>query len=734
MHLLAVEGYETGGAETGDVDLGPMLAGEGPVLEVPLVLYRRWLAAMPESVQAQISATWGTPEDDPACVDGRFQFSCRRAGNVTILLQPARGSLSERKQGYHDTAIPPRHAYVALYAWLREAERIDAMIHLGTHGTLEWLPGKALALSSECFPEAVLGPVPVVYPFIVNNPGEAVQAKRRLGAVTIGHLTPPLSEAGLHGPLSELEGLIEEYAEADGVDGRRTRLLEAEIIERAWRSGLAQDCGLTRDDLPRAAIGKLDAQLCDIKELLVRDRLHVFGRTPDAGARGDLVAAISAAVGANGSRKRPDVDALVGSSSAFERAALLAALDGKRVAPGPSGAPTRGRIDVLPTGRNLTTIDPRAIPTRTAAVIGARAADEVVKRYLQDHGDYPRSLVLDLWASASLRTGGDDLAQGLAYLGVRPVWDMGSNRVTGVEAIPQAKLDRPRIDVTLRISGLFRDIFQSQIALFEMAVRLVAGLDEDDAWNPLAAARRRGENLDRIYGGAPGTYGAAAAATLLDGAWETRDDVGTAYLAATSHAFGANIDTGEANAGFRDRIVSADALVHPQDDRERDVLDGDGVADFVGGFAAAAAMLGREPALYHLDTSETEAPRVRAFSEEVARIVRGRLTNPRWIAGMLGHGHRGVAEIAQGIDALYAFAVSARSVAPGHLFDAVHDALFHDEATARAMLDANPAAVRAMAERLEDAIARGLWTPRRNAVRGELERLYGTGGRMEAAQ
>ncbi len=220
-----------------------------------------------------------------------------KAGNATILFQPDRGALAERKQGYHDVTCPPRHGYMALYAWLRERERIDAMIHLGTHGTLEWLPGKALALSSACFPEAVLGPVPVIYPFIVNNPGEAVQAKRRLAAVTIGHLTPPLAKAGLHGGMAELEGLLEEYAEADGIDKRRAKLIEEEVLDRAWRSGLAKDCGVTRDDAPREALAKLDAQLCDIKELAIRDGLHVFGRAPDAGSCAALTEAIAQAAG-----------------------------------------------------------------------------------------------------------------------------------------------------------------------------------------------------------------------------------------------------------------------------------------------------------------------------------------------------------------------------------------------------------------------------------------------------
>jgi cobaltochelatase CobN len=605
-----------------------------------------------------------------------------RCGKIIVLLQP------DRSSGYHDVEAEPNATYVETYRWLREDEKIDALVHVGTHGTLEWLPGKALALSAECWPERVLGPVPVIYPFIVNNPGEAMQAKRRLSAVTLGHLTPPLSTAGLHGDLAELECIIEEYAAADGLDRRRLQYLEAEIVERAWNSGLAAECGLVKSEPNREAVAKLDAQLCDIKNLFVRDQLHVYGRVEDERFE-------ACAVG--------------------ERAGLLAALDGRRVRPGPAGAPSRGRPDVLPTGRNLSSIDPRAIPTRTALAIGKRAADEVVRRYLQDQGDYPRALVIDLWASASLRTGGDDLAQAFSYLGVRPVWNEGSNRVTGIEVLPTAVLGRPRIDVTLRISGLFRDIFESQIALFDLAVRRVAALDDEAIDNPLAEAGRRGEDLARVFGSAPGNYGARTSALALDGAWQARADLGQAYLSGATHAYGGADVVRAAPETFRRLVAEADALVHPQDDRERDVLDGDGVADFAGGFAAAAATLGNAPELYHLDTSQPEQPAVRRLSEEIARIVRGRLTNPRWIAGMLGHGHNGVAEIAQAVDSLYAFAATAEVVPPS-LFDATYAALIADEAVFTAIRSANPAGADAIVERLRDAQARGLWVTRRNSL------------------
>jgi cobaltochelatase CobN len=720
--LLRGQGYDVGSREWCAADFELLLAGRADRLEIPLATYATWLRALPPVLQNDIERAWGDPATDPHLKNGAFSFPIITAGKLSIFLQPDRGSARDRKSGYHDTSVPPRHAYVAFYAWLREQAKIDALIHLGTHGTLEWLPGKALALSEQCWPEAVLGPIPVIYPFIVNNPGEAVQAKRRLSAVTIGHLTPPLSAAGLHGAMAELEGLVEEYADASGLDRRRFQLLESEIIDKAWTTGLATECNLSRDEPTRDAIAKLDARLCDIKELSIRDRLHVYGRVPEDDAQTSLVEAIVAAFGAPiNDGKRREIEGAVRASAEHETQALLAALDGRRVGPGPAGAPSRGRLDVLPTGRNLTSIDPRAIPTRTAATLGNRAAEEVVRRYLQDHGEYPRALVIDLWASASLRTGGDDLAQALAYLGARPIWDMSSNRVTGVDILPLAKLERPRIDVTLRISGLFRDIFESQIALLDAAIRKIAGLDEDETDNPLAAARRHGDDLARIFGSAPGSYGAGTASLALDGPWRTREDLGEAYLSAVTHAYGGAQPVMAASDGFRARVSAANALVHPQDDRERDLLDGDGVADFAGGFAAAAALLGNDAALYHLDTSEPSKPKARNFAEEIGRVVRGRLTNPRWIAGMLGHGHRGVAELAQGVDALYAFAATTPAV-QSHLFDLTHESLIANEAILTRMIETNPAGANAIASRLRDALARELWIARRNSVAHELDR------------
>ncbi|MGL4395369.1 MAG: cobaltochelatase subunit CobN [Hyphomicrobium sp.] len=718
---LARCGFDTGGAQLTSADIEALLRGETERLRLNLDTYASAVARLPADLQTSLQATWGPADADPCVMSAAFSYPMLQAGNVSIFLQPDRGALGDAKSGYHDQSVPPRHSYVALYLALQTSLVVDAMIHLGTHGTLEWLPGKALALSADCWPDLLAGALPVIYPFIVNNPGEAAQAKRRISAVTIGHLTPPPSRAGLHGPLAELEPLVDEYAEADGMDRRRIALLEAEILERARASGLSAECGISASDTPRAAIQKLDAQLCDIKDLSVREGLHVFGRQPtDANGRALRDAIASAVPGGLDDMAKADVAGAIASSASSEMANLIAALDGRRVAPGPSGSPSRGRIDVLPTGRNLTTLDPRAIPTRTATAIGTRAAAEVVRRYLQDHGDYPRALVMDLWASASLRTGGDDIAQALAYLGARPVWDAASNRATGIEILPLASLGRPRIAVTLRVSGLFRDLFEAQIALFDLAVERVSARDEDDADNPLAASRRRDGAVPRVFASAPGTFGAAAAATALDTAWRDQAALGSAYLDAVTQALDGAATSRDARADFARRIGEADALVHVQDDSERDLLDGDGVADFAGGFAAAAAMLGAHPALYHLDTSRPDAPKARTFAEDVARIVRGRLTNPKWIAGMLAHGHRGAGEIAQSVDALYAFAATA-NIVPHHLFDATHDALIADDDVLARLIASNPDAVRAIVARLQDLRARDLWHSRRNATARELD-------------
>ncbi|MCR4269417.1 cobaltochelatase subunit CobN, partial [Nitratireductor sp. ZSWI3] len=399
-------------------------------------------------------------------------------------------------------------------------------------------------------------------------------------------------------------------------------------------------------------------------------------------------------------------------------------LDGRHVPPGPSGAPSRGRTDVLPTGRNIFTADPRTLPTPTATALGSMAADEALRGYLQEHGDWPRALVIDLWGSASLRTGGEEIAQGLALMGCRPQWDGATGRVTGIEVLPPASLGRPRIDVTWRISGLFRDMFPAQIALLDMAVAAVAAREEEESENPLAAARRRtGTAPARIFGSAPGTYGAGPEDRLARGDWQERTELGRAYLDAASHAFGgAGAEGRQAAGAFAERVAGADMLIHTGDDAGRDILEGSADVAFIGGFAAAIEALGGKADLVVLDTTDPARPRARSLAQAIARTVRARAVNPRFIAGQLRHGPRGAAELTETVDRLVGFAETTDAVS-GQLIEAVFDAYLGEEAVRAFLVRENPAAAHAMAERFLSARRRGLWHPRRNSVDADLAAL-----------
>ncbi len=646
---------------------------------------------------------WGAPLADADLEGGAYRFRAAQFGNVTVALAPDRGRNADRRADYHSPDLPPRHALVAFGQWIRDVLEAHAIVHVGAHGTLEWLPGKTVALSKDCFPERVTGGLPVIYPFIVSNPGEAAVAKRRISAVTIGHLPPLLTGAGLSEEQKKLELLVDEYAQADGLDRRRRDRLAKLIVDAARDTPLATDAGVSGDDDPDTALARIDAFLCDLKDFAIKDGQHVFGETAEG-----------------------DDDPLRVASAATERKALLDALDGRHVRSGPSGAPARGRRDVMPTGRNLFASDPRTLPTPTAFELGRRAADEILRRYLQDHGDWPKNLVFDLWGSASLRSGGEEVAQVLALMGARPVQDTATGRVTGIEVLPPAQLGRPRVDVTLRISGLFRDMFPALIALLDAAMRAIAVREEASGDNPLSEeAQRLGHIPPRIFGSAPGTYGSGIEEKLADGTWGEREELGRIYLDATSHAFGgADGEASHVPGAFAGRIGAADLLVHTGDDPGRDLLDGSADVAFIGGFSAAVAALGGKADIIALDTTDPARPKARSVSEAVTRVVRARAVNPRFIAGQMRHGPRGAAELVETVDRLIGFAETTRAI-PQSLIDATYDAYLGDETVRDFLLEQNPEGVRYMGERFRSALDRGLWHPRRNAVDAELEMLMG---------
>ncbi len=827
LNLLAEAGYQVNDPPAdADALMRQVMAGptnwltdrasrEGGVT-LPRDIYLDHYGQLPYDIRRQIEDRWGKPEDDPffcpdesapqAAAAGGFKLSILQFGHVVVGLQPARGYNIDPTETYHAPDLVPPHNYLAFYIWLRHVHGAHAIVHMGKHGNLEWLPGKALAMSESCLPEAVLGPTPHIYPFIVNDPGEGTQAKRRAQAVIIDHLTPPLTRAKSYGPLRDLEALIDEYYEAAGIDPRRIAHLRREILSLTSTTGLDADVGMTGAD-EETDLAKLDAYLCELKEAQIRDGLHIFGQSPTGRLEHDLVQALvriprGDGKGGNASLIRAlaadlklDLDPLdcdmaapwtgphpkalkatgsdpwrshgdtverlevlagcliasaepdpqwnatravieeihavvlpaVRACGPEEGNGLLTALDGRFVAPAPSGAPTRGRLDVLPTGRNFYSVDSRAVPTPTAWSLGWKSANLLIEKHLQTHGDWPRAMLLTAWGTANMRTGGDDIAQCLALMGVKPQWDTANRRVTGFEIIPQTALGRPRVDVTLRISGFFRDAFPQQIALIDSAARAVMALDEPADMNP-AAGRARIEGPEgqyRVFGSKPGAYGAGLQAMIDERLWADKADLAKAYLEWGSYAYGKNAEGRRARQALETRLTQTEAIVQNQDNREHDLLDSDDYYQFEGGAAAAVSTLqGQDRPIYHNDHSRPERPVIRTLEDEIGRVVRSRVVNPKWIEGVKRHGYKGAFEIAATVDYMFAFAATTGAV-KGHHFDLVHAAFLEDAETRDFIAEHNPPALREIAERLSEAIDRGLWQPKSNSARGLIDSLRG---------
>jgi len=791
--------------------------------------YETFFATLPDPVRQGILQRWGQP--CPESPGQGFPIPGIQLGNIFVGIQPPRGYDRDPSLNYHAPDLEPTHEYLAFYHWLRQEFGVQAIAHIGKHGNLEWLPGKGVALSTTCYPEVALGPIPHLYPFIVNDPGEGSQAKRRAQAVILDHLTPPMTRAELYGSLTQLEALVDEYYEAQSLDPTRLPQIQARIETLVRQENLTADLqtwlGINDAiDLKTADWGALltglDACLCDLKEAQIRDGLHIFGQCPEGRQLRDLVVAIARHPGpqrsgltraiaqdwhlpfdpltANpadtyiGTLPAPfdttcrnigdGIEQLEAAAAALVEALIqnehlpfepgaatlkelawvgdrllprlrrttdelthfLRGLDGRYVPSGASGAPTRGRPDVLPTGRNFYSVDIRAIPTETAWDVGRRAAETLIERYTQEHGEYPQTLGLSIWGTSTMRTGGDDLAEALALLGVRPVWDGPSRRVVDFEILPLAALGRPRVDVTLRISGFFRDAFPNLIDLFHQAVQAVAALPEPAEQNPLAARSHQeaqdwlqqglsaeqaeGRSRLRIFGSKPGAYGAGLQGLIEAQNWTTDDDLARAYLNWSSYAYTGQGNGQSAPEAFAQRLQHLQIVLHNQDNREHDLLDSDDYYQFQGGMTAAVrALTGQNPTTYFGDHSLPQNPKVRSLQEEMRRVYRSRVINPKWIAGVMRHGYKGAFEMAATVDYLFAYDATARC-ADDFMYQGMADAYVLDEAVQTFVQEKNPWALRDMAERLLEAHQRGLW---QGAEEGTLDQLRAIAHQAEAS-
>lgn len=829
---------------------------------VPAETYRRWFDELPSELQTAMIRQWGPPPGQAYVHRGEVALAGIAFGNVFVALQPPRGYDMDPNAIYHRPDLPPPHNYYALYRWLRDEWRADAIIHLGKHGTLEWLPGKGIGLSAACFPDPFLADLPLIYPFIINDPGEGMQAKRRAHAVIVDHLTPPMTSAGAYGDLAELAQLVDEYYRMERLDPSKLPLLQRQIWEVLQRSQLADDLryilqadhgdhrhewdGSVLEDGTPTVLAELEGRevahllediegyLCELTGAQIRDGLHILGTMPVNEQLVDLVyhllrlpnlhapslpATVAAALGEDwrvlqeqpGRRRAGDeqwltnadciaaienlcrqmlsrlndadwetkaiasvlVDALPANSdhepvaavlyyacewivpqlrqsATDEMVHLIAALAGRFVPPGPSGAPTRGMAHVLPTGRNFYSLDPRSVPSLAAWETGQGLARDLIQRYQREYGAIPESVGISIWGTSLIRTAGDDVAQVLALLGVRPRWQRENRRVTGFEIIPLAELGRPRIDVVCRISGFFRDAFPHLIELIDQAVQAVIELDEPSELNfprkhalmmkqalveqgsdPATAQR---EARYRIFGSPPGSYGAGML-QLIDGQnWSNDADLARVYLKWGGYAYTATEQGVPAEAAFAAALSMVQVATKNQDTREHDIFDSDDYFQFHGGMIATIrALSGRNPARYFGDSSDPARPRTRDLREEARRVFRARVVNPKWIASMRRHGYKGGLELAATVDYLFGYDATAQVLADW-MYEQVTERYVRDPEVQQWLQEVNPWALQAIAERLNEAIGRGMWQSPSAEAQAAIEAVLAQGEALREQQ
>ncbi|MEU8465391.1 cobaltochelatase subunit CobN [Streptomyces sp. NPDC029003] len=785
-------------------------------VRIPAADYRRWFAELPADLRAGVEEHWGEAPgnmfvDRSSNPEGDIVLAALRRGNLLILIQPPRGFGENPIAIYHDPDLPPSHHYLAAYRWIQARAEdggfgADAMIHLGKHGNLEWLPGKNAGLSASCAPDAALGDLPLIYPFLVNDPGEGTQAKRRVHATLVDHLVPPMARAESYGDIARLEQHLDEYAQISAMDPSKLPAIRAQIWTLIQAAKLDHDLGLEErpdDDGFDDFLLHVDGWLCEVKDAQIRDGLHVLGGAPTGEARVNLVLAIlrarqiwggttalpglrealgldeSAATRTAADEVEATARALVGAMEeagwspeavatvaaghpaqvadvlAFaarevvprlagttdEIAHVVSALDGSFVPAGPSGSPLRGLVNVLPTGRNFYSVDPKAVPSRLAWETGQALADSLLTRYRTDNdGEWPASVGLSLWGTSAMRTSGDDVAEALALLGVRPVWDEASRRVTGIEAIPLAELGRPRIDVTLRISGFFRDAFPHVIGLLDDAVRLAASLDEPAAQNHVRAHAQAdlAEHGDerrattRIFGSRPGTYGAGILQLIDSRDWRTDADLAEVYTVWGGYAYGRGLEGRPARTEMETAYKRITVAAKNTDTREHDIADSDDYFQYHGGMVATVrALRGTAPEAYIGDSTRPETVKTRTLVEETSRVFRARVVNPKWIEAMRRHGYKGAFELAATVDYLFGYDATTGVVADW-MYDKLTETYVLDP-TNRAFLEqANPWALHGIAERLLEAESRGMWEKPDPQILESLRQVYlDTEGNLE---
>nr|WP_120492684.1 cobaltochelatase subunit CobN [Corynebacterium lactis] len=769
---------------------------EAADLRLPAAAYQEFFDTLPQELREDMEDKWGAAPGslyvNPSTQD--IYIAGLTFGNVVVMVQPPRGFGDNPVGIYHDPDLPPTHHYLACYRFLALPEEqggfgADAVVHMGKHGNMEWLPGKTVGLSASCGPDAAIGELPLIYPFLVNDPGEGTQAKRRAHATLIDHLIPPMARAESYGDITRLEQLLDEHQNISAMDPAKLPAIRQEIWTLLTAAKMDRDLGWEQrpdEDVFDDMLMHVDGWLCEIKDVAIRGGLHVLGAAPEGESLVGTVTTMLRArqlwggkqtlpglrealgLSEDGSDDRHSVDLidavttalvtelvaradepvaalvaevlgreefaaltapngldkvvellqftrdeilprLAGTSEEIPR--ILQALNGEFVAAGPSGSPLRGLVNVLPTARNFYSVDPKAVPSRLAWETGVNLADGLIERYRADHGDYPKSVGLSVWGTSAMRTSGDDIAEVLALIGVRPVWDEASRRIVGLEPISLEELGRPRIDVTVRISGFFRDAFPHVIDLLDDAFDLVAKLDESDEDNYVRAhaAADRQERPRRIFGSKPGTYGAGLLQLIDSGSWRDDADLAKVYTTWGGYAYGRGVDGVEAAEDMKTAYRRIQVAAKNADTREHDIADSDDYFQFHGGMIATVrALTGSDPEAYIGDSTRPDAVRTRTLHEETRRVFRARVVNPRWMQAMRNHGYKGAFEMAATVDYLFGYDATA-GVMDDWMYETLTDEYVANPDNREFFDKSNPWALHDISERLMEAAERGMW-------------------------
>ena len=772
--------------------------------------YQAWFDAIPQAAQQAICRDWGKPPGELYNVEGRLIIPGVRNGNIFIGFQPNRGFHEQAETLYHSTEIVMPHQYLAYYRWLKDVFGTQAIIHMGCHGTLEWLPGKGVGLSERCYPDVVLGSIPNLNPYIMENPGEGIQAKRRSAAVILDHLIPAMTRADSYDDLMELDSTLQAYLHAlNGGQTEKVAMLAERIHALVKGMSMLEEVGLSVDASAEATATKIDAlydYVVEIKDALIKDGLHILGKPPEeerleemiysltrlqngtvpsfrtaiAEAKGldlrdlqDHPSELHAQIGTLKGTLLDEVDVncrsllkalrecnfdkktcygiiserfpdandhlneVVGficdqvypnvMSTTDEIDNLMLGLDAGYVPPGPSGCPTRGNAHLLPSGRNFYSIDPNSIPGHACWEVGRKMADLMIERHVKDMGCYPKNVGIVIWATDTMKTGGDDIAYILWLMGLRPRWSATGSRVVGLDVIPLSELGRPRIDVTLRISGLFRDTFPNLIEMIDEGVETIASLDESEEQNYLVKHRRediqrallkglalkeaKARAMVRIFGDPPGGHGAGVDVLIESSKWSTTEDLAETYATWGCHAYGRDWKGEKVPEEFRERFAQLDVTVKNHEDREFDLLDIDDDYTMLGGMnSCVRAFGGRKPLSIMGDSSDPQRLKARTVEEESKFVFRSRVLNPKWLEGLKQHGFRGAMELSKLTEYMLGWDATSDIIEPW-MYESVTEHFLLDEENRKWLEESNPYALREMASRLLEAIQRGLWEP-----------------------